>query len=113
MRARAERRMPLRPSSCWSPALRLPASGEGLLSRDSLRHAAARLHYHLNGVIDALARILDRRRQVFEREGVGVHFRRVETLLRHKGFGAMCRALALAADAVEINVVAHDVRDID
>src|SRR5262249_57681319 len=34
-------------------------------------------------------------------------------LLAHEGFGAVGRALAFAADAVDVDVVAHDLGDID
>src|SRR5262245_58834823 len=36
----------------------------------------------------------------------------VEALLLHESFGAMRRALAFPADAVNVDVVAHDMRDI-
>src|ERR1700733_851564 len=93
----------------------LPACGGagGLLSRDAVRGDAPRLHHHLDGVVDAVLGVADRGRQIVERESVGVDLGGVETLLRHEGFGAMRRALALAADAVEINVVALDVGDVD
>ena len=42
-----------------------------------------------------------------------VHLGGVETLLRHERFGAVRGALALAADAVEVDVVAHDMGDVD
>src|ERR1044072_7774606 len=84
-----------------------------LLRGDALRGARARLHHHLDGIVDALARIFDRSRQILEREGMRVNFRRVEALLRHEGLGAVRRALALAADAEQVDVVAHDVRHID
>src|SRR5262249_7180455 len=44
---------------------------------------------------------------------VGVDLGRVEALLAHEGFGAVGRALAFAADAVDVDVVAHDLGDID
>src|SRR3954466_14868348 len=72
------------PGSLYSPTLPFQGEGSsrGLLRRDALRGGAARLHHHLDGIVDALARVLDRGRQILEREGVGVHFRRVEALLR-------------------------------
>src|SRR5688572_17455612 len=38
-----------------------------LLRGDALCCRAARLHHHLDGVVDAFARVFDRGRQVFER----------------------------------------------
>src|SRR5215211_2019443 len=54
-----------------------------LFRGDALCGAGAGLHHHLDGVVDALARVFDRGRQVFEREGMRVHFGGVEALLRH------------------------------
>src|ERR1700751_2911695 len=64
-------------------------------------------------VLDAVLGVADRGRQVVEREGVGVDLGGVEALLAHESFGAMGRALAFAADTVHVDVVAHDLRDID
>ena len=44
---------------------------------------------------------------------MGVDLGGVETLLRHESFGAMGRALSFAADAVEIDVVAHQIGHVD
>src|SRR6516225_6345605 len=74
------------------------------------RHAA-RLHHHLDRIFDAVLGVADRGRQVVEGEGVSVDLGGVEALLAHEGFGAVGRALAFAADAVD--VVAHDLGDID
>src|SRR5581483_3666163 len=82
---------------------RSPPSRCRLFRRDALRCARTRLHHDLDGIVDPLARIFDRGRQVFQREGMGVHFGGIKALLRHEGFGAMRRALALAADAVEVD----------
>src|SRR6266571_8112895 len=91
----------------------LPRSWE-LFRRHLVRgRYAARLHHHLDRVLDAVLGVADRGRQVVEREGVGVDLGRVETLLRHERPRAVGRALALAADAIEVDVVAHDIGDID
>src|SRR5262249_51765397 len=49
---------------------------------------AARLHHHLDRVLDAVLGVADRGRQVVEREGVGVDLGGVEALLAHESFGA-------------------------
>src|SRR6516164_7272384 len=74
---------------------------------------ATRLHHHLDRVLDAVLGVADRGRQVVEREGVGVDLGGVEALLAHESLGAVGRALAFAADAVDVDVVAHDLGDID
>src|SRR5689334_20550346 len=56
----------------------LAPSDTRLLRGDALCCAGARLHHHLDRVVDTLARILDRGRQVFEREGMRVHLGGVE-----------------------------------
>src|SRR6185312_8116779 len=93
----------LRLASCApSPRLRGEVTS---LRRLLLRGAHVRFHHHLDRILDAILGIADRGRQIVEREGVRVDLGRIEALLPHEGFGAMRRALALAADAVEINVV--------
>src|SRR6266545_4819869 len=74
---------------------------------------AARLHHHLDGIFDAVLGVADRGRQVVEREGVGVDLGGVESLLAHERFGAVGCALAFPADAIDVDVVAHDLGDID
>src|SRR5271168_3735232 len=71
------------------------------------------LDHDLDRILDALAGIFQRGRQILEREGVGMHLGRVKTLLRHERLGAVRRALAFAADAVDVDVVTHDIGDID
>src|SRR5690606_13173266 len=66
------------------------------------------LHDDLDGVVDALARVAQRGGKVLHHEGVRVDPGGVETLLGHEGVGAVGRALALAADAVDVDVVADD-----
>src|SRR5262245_28829315 len=91
-----------------------PAAGEASFRRHLVRgRHAARLHHHLDRVLDPVLGVADRGRQILEWEGMGVDLGGVEALLAHEGFGAMGRALALAADAVEVDIVAHDVRDVD
>src|SRR5215813_4602094 len=101
----------------WMPACAgmTAEDANGSLFRRHLvrRRYAARLHHHLDRVLDAVLGVADRGRQVVEREGVGVDLAGVEALLAHESLGAMGRALAFAADAVDINVVAHDVRNVD
>ncbi len=74
---------------------------------------AARLHHHLDRILDAVLGVADRGRQIVERERVRVDLGGVEAFLGHEGLGAMGRALALAADAVDVDVVAYDVGDVD
>src|SRR5262252_9066231 len=74
---------------------------------------ATRLHHHLDRVLDAVLGVADRGRQVVEREGVGVDLSGVVALLAHESFGAMGRALAFAADTIDVDIVAHDLGDID
>src|SRR5262245_27975554 len=76
------------------------------------RHAA-RLHHHLDRIFAAVLGVADRGRQAGEREGVSVDLGGVAALLAHEGFGAVALALAFAADAVDVDVVAHDLGDID
>ena len=44
---------------------------------------------------------------------MGVDLSRIEALLRHQRRRAVGRAPALAADAVDVDVVAHEIRDVD
>src|SRR5262249_9965875 len=76
------------------------------------RHAP-RLHHYLDRILAAALGRADRGRTVGEREGVGVDLGGVDALLAHEGYGAVGRSLAFAADAVDIDVVAHDLGDID
>src|SRR5579863_2179393 len=69
--------------------------------------------HDLDRVLDTLASIFQRGRQILQREGVGVHLGRIKTRLRHERLGAVRRALAFTADAVDVNVVTHDIGDID
>src|SRR5215469_13438498 len=101
----------------WMPAYAgmTAEDANGSLFRRHLvrRRYAARLHHHLDRVLDAVLGVADRGRQVVEREGVGVDLAGVEALLAHESLGAMSRALAFPADTVDVDVVAHDLRDID
>src|SRR5262249_44909461 len=76
------------------------------------RHAA-RLHHDLDCVLDAILGVANCGGQVVEREGMRVDLGGVEPLLAHECFGTMGRALAFAANAIDVDVVAHDLRDVD
>src|SRR5215468_9185658 len=101
----------------WMPAYAgmTAEDANGSLFRRHLvrRRYATRLNHHLDRVLDAVLGVADRGRQVVEREGVGVDLAGVEALLAHERLGAMSRTLAFAADAVDVDVVAHDLGDID
>src|SRR5215472_653307 len=107
----------MRSRDYWMPAyagMTAEDAAGGLFRRHLVRgRYATRLHHHLDRVLDAVLGVADRGRQVVEREGVGVDFGGVEALLAHESFGAVSRALAFAADAVDVDVVAHDLGDID
>src|SRR5262250_1193407 len=107
----------MRSRDYWMPAyagMTAEDANGSLFRRHLVRgRYAARLHHHLDRVLDPILGVADRGRQVVEREGVGVGLGGIEPLLGHEGLGAVGRALALAADAVEIDVVAHDVGDVD
>src|SRR5271167_4256677 len=78
-----------------------------------MRRYPSCLHHHFDRAVDSILGVADCRRQVVERKSVGVDFGGIKTLLRHKGFGSVGCAPALAPDAVKINVVAHDMSDVD
>src|SRR5215471_15927032 len=107
----------MRSRDYWMPAyagITAEDANGSLFRRHLVRgRYAARLHHHLDRVLDPVLGVADRGRQVAEREGVGVDLGGVEALLAHESFGAMGRALAFAADTVDVDVVAHDLRDID
>src|SRR6516164_10769155 len=84
-----------------------------LLRRDPMRGNAAALDHDFDGIIDTILGVANRSRQIVECKGMRVNLGGIEALLRHEGFSAMGRALAFAADAVEINVAAHDMGNID
>src|SRR5580658_9499456 len=67
----------------------------------------------LDRVVDALARIFERGRQLIESEAVGVDELGIEALLLHQSHGAMRGALTFAPDAINIDVVANEVGEID
>src|ERR1043165_1884199 len=95
------------------PGIKPGMTRNKLLRRAAVRGDAAGFDHDLAGIVDAILGVADRCRQIVERESMGVDLGGLEALLRHEGLGAVRRALALAANAIEINVVAHDVRDID
>src|SRR5262245_9066936 len=98
-----------------APLVIPPASGrvEASFGGFLLGSAHLRLHNDLDRVLDAILGLADRGRKLLEWKGVGVNLGRVETLLPHIGFCAVRRALALAANAVDVDIVTHDMRDID
>src|SRR5271165_7196316 len=73
----------------------------------------ANFNDHLYRVFDALAGVFDGDRDLCEREGVGVDHLGVEALLRHQRRRAMSGALALTADAEDIDVVTHEIGEVD
>src|SRR5258708_39944373 len=97
----------LRWSCCTAPG------HTALFRRYPVRRGAAGFHHHLDCVFHPVLGVANRRGQIFEREGVGVNPGCVEALLGHESLGTVGRALALATDAVNVDVVAHDVSDIN
>src|SRR2546423_2093309 len=79
----------------------------------SVRSVLADLHDHLDRVLDALARVADRGGHFGQGKGVGMDQLRVEALLRHQRRGSVSGALALAADAENVDVVAHEIGEVD
>src|SRR5215471_3386891 len=75
-------------------SMRATARRLELLRRHLVGGDAAGLHNHLDRVLDPVLGVAQRRRQIVEREGVGVDLGGVEPLLPHEGLGAMGRALA-------------------
>src|SRR5882762_7001032 len=67
----------------------------------------------LDRIVDALARIFDRGGDVCQRKGMRMDELRIKALLLHERARAMSGTLAFAANAEHVNVVAHEVRDID
>src|SRR5215472_4744606 len=78
-----------------------------------MRGDAAGFDHNLDRIVDAILGVTDRGRQIVERESVGMDLGGVETLLRQESLGAVRCAFAFAADAIEVNVVAHDMGDVD
>src|SRR5580704_1391218 len=79
----------------------------------ALNQCTLGLYHDFDCILDPIFCIADRRRQILQRKRMRMDFRCVETPLRHERGGAMGRAFSLSANAEKINVVAHDVRDID
>src|SRR6516162_2612040 len=73
----------------------------------------ARLHHHFDGVLDAVARVAQCPRQLVESKGVRVDEARVKALGAHERLRAMGGAAAFAANPVDIDVVAHEMRHVD
>ena len=68
---------------------------------------------HFDGILDTLAGIAQRSRQVSQRKRVGVDFRRIETLFRHQRHRAVGGAASFAPTSIGIDIVLHEMRDID
>jgi len=68
--------------------------------------------HHLDGVLDPIAGVPERGGQIGEREAMGVNLCRIEALFRHQGHRAARRAAAFAANAVDVNIVLHEMREI-
>ena len=66
----------------------------------------------LDGVLNPVAGVAERGRQVCERERMGVNFRRIEALFRHQRHRAACGAAALAANPVDVNIILHQMSQI-
>ena len=70
-------------------------------------------HNNLDRILDPVLGIAQRLLQIGHVESVGVDQGRIEPLLTHEGLGPVGRRLAFAADAVQVDVVAHQVGDIN
>ena len=92
------------PFLCWRKD-----SGDALLPHLG---DAPRLDHDLDGVVDAVAGVVERGLKIGKREGVRVHRRCIKTLAGHQCHCTVGGAAPLAADAVDIDVVADDLRDI-
>src|SRR5260370_22062457 len=78
-----------------------------------LRDGSAHLHDDLDRVVAPVSGIADGSRDFGERESVRVDDLCVEAPLRHQRRRAVRCAPALAADAEDIDVVAHEMGEID
>jgi len=78
-----------------------------------MRCNAPRLDHDLDGVVDVILRVTQRGRQIVERESVGVKLGGVKTLLTHQRRSPTDRASSLAANAVDVNIVADHMGDVD
>src|SRR6185437_14486400 len=77
------------------------------------RSRLANLHDDLDRIFDALASIADRGRHLGERKSMRVYQLGIEALLRHQRGGAVGRALALATNPEHVDVVAHEIGEVD
>src|SRR5262249_22314627 len=73
----------------------------------------SRLYDHLDGVLDTVAGVAQRLRQLVEGEGVRVDKARVKALRPHQGLRTVGGAFALAANAVDVDVVANQIGHVD
>ena len=89
----------------------LPSPTE-LLRRTAQRSCLARRHHHLDGVVHPFARVAQRGRQVGQRKGMGVDPGRRRSAFPPSAPSRARRAPAFAADAVDVDVVLHQMREI-
>src|SRR6201991_3065354 len=89
-----------------------PQPGALLCRRAGERAGRSGRDDHLDGVFDPLARVQERGGQVGKRKGMRVNPCRVEPLFRHQRHRAPCGAAAFAANAVDIDIVLHEMSEI-
>src|SRR6516164_11492907 len=71
------------------------------------------LHHDFDRIFDALARVSDGGWNFSERKGMSVDQLRVKPLLRHQSGRPVGGAPALAANTEYVNVIAHEISEID
>src|SRR5512139_3383746 len=71
------------------------------------------LDHYLDRVFDSFTKILESLWNLIQRKGVRMHELCVEAFLRHEGGGSVGSTPAFTPDAVNINVVAHQLGQID
>jgi enoyl-CoA hydratase/carnithine racemase len=89
----------------------LPSALFGCRFRDRVRLPVG--NDHLDRVLDPFAGVAQGGWQVGQRKRVGMDFRRVEAFLSHQRHGAAGSAAAFASNSVSVDVVLHEMRDID
>jgi hypothetical protein len=67
---------------------------------------------HLDGVFDAISCVAECGGQIGKRKRMGMDFRRVEPFFRHECHRAARGAATFAANAIDIDIVLDEVRDI-
>src|SRR5689334_2506341 len=73
----------------------------------------AHLDHNLDRIFDPIARVSQCGRQLDQWECVRVDQLRIEPSLPHECCRAMCRALSFAANAKDVDVVAHNIGKVD